>query len=95
MNGALQRTLSQLPIINVSCSERGRRSYRRRHFEEPDVVMERKVRSAKRRSVSASLKQAAAFYSDQRDVWDRIDAPYESAGVRRHLCQRRLLRHSA
>ncbi len=68
-------------IINVSCTERGRWSYQSRHFNDSDVVMEWKVRSAKQRSVSASLKQSGLYCSDQGEVWERIDALRDAAGV--------------
>lgn len=69
-------------VINVSCTERGRWSYATREFSDSEVVMARKIRAAKNRSVSASLNQSRSFRSDQGEIWEEIDALCESAGVR-------------
>jgi hypothetical protein len=69
-------------VINVSCTERGRWSYATREFSDSDVVMARKIRAAKNRSVSASLNQSNSFRADQGEIWEEIDALCESAGVR-------------
>jgi len=68
-------------VINVSCTERGRWSYATREFRDSDVVMARKIRAAKNRSVSASLNQSNSFRADQGEIWEEIDALCESAGV--------------
>ena len=68
-------------VINVSCTERGRWSYRSREFEDSDVVMARNIRALKSRSVSASLRESNQYRSDQGEIWEQIDALGESAGV--------------
>jgi hypothetical protein len=68
-------------VINVSCTERGRWSYATKEFRDSEVVMARKIRAAKNRSVSASLNQSNSFRSDQGAIWEEIDALSESAGV--------------
>ena len=69
-------------VINVSCTERGRWSYATREFRDSEVVMARKIRARKNRSVSASLHESRSFRSDQGEIWQEIDALCESAGVR-------------
>lgn len=69
-------------LVNVSCTELGRWSYTTKEFQDSDVVMERSIRARKVRSVSESLKQSGEFRSDQREIWDGIDALCQTAGVR-------------
>ncbi len=76
----LLKSLSKT-VINVSCTERGRWSYVTREFRDSEVVMARKIRAAKNRSVSASLNQSNSFRSDQGAIWEEIDTLCESAGV--------------
>ncbi len=68
-------------VINVSCTERGRWNYATREFGDSEVVMARKIRARKNRSVSASLNQSNSFRSDQGEIWEQIDALCESTGV--------------
>ena len=68
-------------LINVSCTEQGRWSYKDRHFEDSDVVMARNIRARKSRSVSNSLSMCAGFRSNQSEVWEGIEELSQSAGV--------------
>ena len=68
--------------VNVSCTELGRWSYTTKEFHDSDVVMERGIRARKNRSVSESLRQCGGFRSDQREIWDGIDALCQTTGVR-------------
>jgi len=67
-------------VIPVSCTERGRWSYISRAFSSSDVLMEMKMRKSKLRSVSDSLKQGAAYSSDQGAVWAEIQRLQAKAG---------------
>lgn len=60
-------------VVPVSCTERGRWAYSSPVFEDSGVVMSRKVRSSKLRSVSRSLEAFAEYSSDQSQVWAEID----------------------
>jgi hypothetical protein len=66
-------------IIPVSCTEQGRWRHVSNAFRSSDVVMEMKVRRAKVRSVSDSLKAGSGHASDQGEVWDEIHALHAKA----------------
>ena len=66
--------------IPVSCTEHGRWSYSSPQFAPADVIMEKKIRSQKSRSVSASLAAEQSFRSDQGQVWEGIAALHAKAG---------------
>jgi hypothetical protein len=66
-------------IIPVSCTEKGRWRHVSNAFRSSDVVMEMKVRRAKMRSVSDSLKAGSGHASDQGEVWDEIHALHAKA----------------
>ncbi len=59
-------------VVPVSCTEQGRWAYTSAHFAMSDAFLERKIRSLKSRSVSASLAENATPRSDQGEVWDGI-----------------------
>ena len=59
-------------VVPVSCTEQGRWAYASAHFAMSDSVLERKIRSRKSRSVSASLAESATPHSNQGEVWDGI-----------------------
>lgn len=81
LNSTVLLTPKSETVINVSCTERGRWSYRSREFADSDVVMARNIRARKSRSVSASLRESNQFRSDQGEIWEEIDVLGESAGV--------------
>ncbi len=66
-------------IIPVSCTEQGRWRHVSNAFSSSDVVMEMKVRRAKVRSVSDSLKAGSGHASDQGEVWNEIHALHAKA----------------
>jgi hypothetical protein len=66
-------------IIPVSCTEQGRWRHVSNAFSSSDVVMEMKVRRAKVRSVSDSLKAGSGHASDQGEVWNEIQALHAKA----------------
>lgn len=67
--------------IPVSCTEQGRWAYTSAHFSPSDVVMEKKIRSSKSKSVTASLIRQQGYQSDQGEVWDGIAALHAKAGT--------------
>lgn len=68
-------------VVNVSCTERGRWAYDSRAFQDSDIVMERKIRAGKNRSIAASLEKERIHRSDQGAIWAEIDALRRNAGV--------------
>jgi hypothetical protein len=60
-------------IIPVSCTERGRWSYSKPHFEESGNIMALQIRAGKMQDVTSSLKSGRSYSSDQGKVWDDID----------------------
>lgn len=76
-------------VIPVSCTEQGRWSYQSRKFEDSHLVMARKARVNKSRSVSAGVKRFAAaasasaehYRSDQGRVWDDVHRLHEDLAV--------------
>lgn len=67
--------------IDVSCTERGRWSYTSRDFHDSGVVMARKVRTQKSKSVSASLETSQTYASNQSQVWEGIDQMQHELGT--------------
>jgi len=59
-------------IIPVSCTERGRWSYDKPHFEESGHIMSAQIRSNKMEDVTENLKKGRRFHSDQGKVWSDI-----------------------
>lgn len=68
-------------VIPVSCTEQGRWSYTSREFMDSDVVMYAKARREKSRHVTANLKAAVGFRSNQGEVWDHIEEMRMDADV--------------
>jgi hypothetical protein len=67
-------------LVPVSCTEQGRWAYSSAKFAMSDTVLERKIRSRKSRSVSASLSQGTPPNSNQGEVWEGINALHCKAG---------------
>ena len=67
--------------IPVSCTERGRWSYKSPVFADSGVVMSRDVRAIKVETVTESLRQGKAYCSDQHAVWQGIGELSSRAGV--------------
>ena len=76
-------------IIDVSCTEQGRWSYKSREFADSDVVMARQIRERKNRSVNENLRHSRSYRSNQGEVWASIDALSESSGVESPTCAMR------
>jgi len=68
-------------IIPVSCSERGRWSYTKNHFDESGFMMTANMRTSKMESVALSLKTGNQYRSDQGRVWADIEELSHRAGV--------------
>lgn len=68
-------------VIPVSCTEQGRWSYTSREFMDSDVVMYARARREKSRHVTANLKAAVGYRSNQGEVWDHIEEMRMSADV--------------
>ncbi len=69
-------------VIPVSCTEHGRWSYRGAHFDDSDVIMAKKARENKARTVSYSLRDQKSYRSDQGKVWEDIAALSVKHGIR-------------
>ena len=67
-------------VVPVSCTERGRWSYKSSKFADSKVMMAKRARSSKSKSVSHSLKMHHAYCSDQSEVWDDIEDMCEDYG---------------
>ena len=67
--------------LPVSCTEQGRWHSSSRKFSDSGVMMARKLRTAKHRSVTESLKRGAGPKSDQHEVWQEIAALDKDAGT--------------
>jgi hypothetical protein len=63
--------------IPVSCTERGRWSYRSRNFHDSDVVLMHDIRKAKMASVSKSLSMKHGYASAQGEVWEEINTLHD------------------
>ena len=68
-------------IIPVSCTERGRWSYRSPVFSESGHMMKASSKYRKMLSVHNSLLAKKRYFSDQRQVWDEIDQLSKKVGV--------------
>lgn len=68
-------------IVPVSCTERGRWSYRSSSFSHSDVIMGHGSRARKSHSVTGSLHAGRGHASDQRRVWADIEATHRRAGT--------------
>ena len=66
--------------IPVSCTEHGRWAYSSAQFSSSDVIMEKKIRARKSRTVSESLVSGFSFRSDQGQVWAGIAALEAKSG---------------
>ncbi len=68
-------------IIPVSCTERGRWSYRSAVFSESGHMMKASSKYKKLLSVHASLRAQKCYRSDQQQVWDEIEQLSDKLGV--------------
>jgi hypothetical protein len=68
-------------VIPVSCSERGRWSYRSPSFHRSNSWMRLKSRARKARFVSGSLKRGLGFRSNQSEVWSDIEELHRQSGT--------------
>lgn len=68
-------------VVNVSCTEVGRWAYNSAEFEDSGVVMERKIRANKNRSVTSALRHTGMRSAAQEVIWEDIDGLRERAGV--------------
>jgi len=68
-------------IIPVSCTEAGRWSYESHDFKPSGVVMAKKVRARKLRSVSSSLESEGRHRSNQGEVWHEIAELHDKLAV--------------
>lgn len=60
-------------LLPVSCTERGRWTYRSEKFEDSGIMMSRHHRSYKNESVSFSLRESRGHRADQGGIWENID----------------------
>lgn len=65
---------NQKVVIPVSCVERGRWHARSSEFRSEDRMMFAKGRAAKMSQVSRSMRESGTRHSDQRAVWDAVQA---------------------
>lgn len=68
--------------IPVSCVERGRWSYRRRHFEATGAALHARARAEKAAAVSESLAAGRRAVADQGALWGEIDRKAAAMCVR-------------
>lgn len=66
--------------IDVSCTERGRWSYRSDRFDDSEVMMAHKIRMMKHQAVSRSLHATAGFRADQGEIWEGIEGLHTTTG---------------
>jgi len=64
--------------IPVSCVERGRWSYKTKHFSEADYIAPSHIRENLKKSVSANLLRKEGYISDQSGVWNDIEQVHHS-----------------
>jgi hypothetical protein len=67
--------------IPVSCVERGRWSYKSRHFGSDGRHSPSKLRHALKQSVTESLHSGTGHRSDQGRVWEEVDKQQATLGV--------------
>jgi hypothetical protein len=68
-------------IIPVSCTERGRWSYRTDKFYDSGTVSPSFLRADKLSSVNISLKESGTFQSNQSRVWENVESLSRAANV--------------
>ena len=68
--------------IPVSCTERGRWTYRTREFYDSGTVSHSSLRAAKASSVNVSLKNSGTYKSNQGEVWEKVDRLSSATNVR-------------
>ncbi len=61
-------------VIPVSCTEQGRWSYKKTHFDLTDKLVSHNLRRKINMSVKDGLKFDKAFISNQAEVWDEIES---------------------
>jgi len=59
--------------IPVSCTERGRWSYKSAFFDDSDVIMSSKARHAKSERLVRNLVHSGNYNAEQREVWNDIE----------------------
>lgn len=69
-------------VVPVSCTEQGRWSYASREFAESEVMAERQLRYAMRRSSHTSMLHGAGVHADQRAVWSEVRDLHLKHGTR-------------
>lgn len=68
-------------IIPVSCTEHGRWSYTSSEFRDSDLIMAYNIKRKKARSVMRNVRESGRYASDQKEVWDDIQAMSGNAKV--------------
>lgn len=68
-------------IIPVSCSERGRWTYKTIHFQDSNIMMVRSIRQNKNMSISRSLSEGEGFRSNQCHIWQDIEILHTTCGT--------------
>lgn len=68
-------------IIPVSCTEHGRWSYNSSEFRDSDLIMAYNIKRKKARSVMRNVRESGRYASDQKEVWDDIQAMSGNAKV--------------
>lgn len=68
-------------VIPVSCTEQGRWAYKSRHFSDSKIMMSKKIREVKAKSVTDSLKYKRDFTSNQGAIWCEIHKMEYEANV--------------
>lgn len=81
LNTSILLKKTQETKIPVSCTEQGRWSYTSKELTDSNVITHTKLRRAKARSVTQSLKRSRRFEADQGEVWGEIHALSTDTGV--------------
>jgi len=68
-------------IIPVSCTEHDRWSYTSSEFRDSDLIMAYNIKRKKARSVMRNVRESGRYASDQKEVWDDIQAMSGNAKV--------------
>jgi hypothetical protein len=68
-------------VVPVSCTEQGRWAYASREFAESEILAERQVRFAMRRSSHASMLSGAGVHADQGAVWSEVAMLHDKQGT--------------